>query len=30
MDDSIYISLRFALYIDLMLLFGLALFGLYM
>ena len=29
MDDSIYISLRFALYIDLMLLFGLALFGLY-
>ena len=28
MDDSIYISLRFALYIDLMLLFGLALFGL--
>jgi putative copper resistance protein D len=29
MDDSIYISLRFALYIDLMLLFGLPLFGLY-
>jgi putative copper resistance protein D len=29
MDDSIYISLRLALYIDLMLLFGLALFGLY-
>ena len=29
MDDSIYISLRFTLYIDLMLLFGLALFGLY-
>ncbi|MNO44302.1 Copper resistance protein D [compost metagenome] len=29
MDDSIYISLRFALYIDLMLLFGLALFALY-
>ncbi|WP_408595969.1 copper homeostasis membrane protein CopD [Pseudomonas sp. PLMAX] len=29
MDDLIPISLRFALYIDLMLLFGLALFGLY-
>ncbi|WP_350647336.1 copper homeostasis membrane protein CopD [Pseudomonas sp. HY13-MNA-CIBAN-0226] len=29
MDDSINIILRFALYIDLMLLFGLALFGIY-